>query len=383
MAAPDRQAGATFGVEEEFFLIDPVDGCPVDRTEEVVAKAGGNVHGGHEDDIGETQYELAPTQVEFASGVCTDLRDLDGRLRDARRRLADAAVQTGARLIASGTPPLAGVVRHTTREARFERIGALYQGLALGYQASGCHVHVGLPDRELAVEVVNHLRPWLPTLLALSVNSPLAEGRDTGYASWRTMETSRFPGAGIPPWFPDASSHEREIDRLVECGVLVDPQMTFWLARPSPHLPTVEVRVADAAGTVEDAVVQAGLTRALVRTALARISAGDEAPRVPDQVAAAAVWSAARYGLDGPAIHPVTERQIDARLLLRELLEHVTPALEECGDRALVTDLLTRIARRGTGAVRQRAAMGVGGIRAAIDFLIDQTAEPLDPASAV
>lgn len=144
MAAPDRQAGATFGVEEEFFLIDPVDGCPVDRTEEVVAKAGGNVHGGHEDDIGETQYELAPTQVEFASGVCTDLRDLDGRLRDARRRLADAAVQTGARLIASGTPPLAGVVRHTTREARFERIGALYQGLALGYQASGCHVHVGL-----------------------------------------------------------------------------------------------------------------------------------------------------------------------------------------------------------------------------------------------
>lgn len=370
MAHPE--AGRTLGVEEEFLLLDPVTGCPVDRAEEVVAKAGGeDVHGGS------TQYELAPTQVEFACGVCSGLRELHDRLRDARYRLAAAARETGTRLVSTGTPPLAGTVRHTTREERFERIGELYQGLAVGYQAAGCHVHVGLPDRELAVAVVNHLRPWLPTLLTLAVNSPLADGRDTGYASWRTMETSRFPGAGIPPWFPDAAGYDREIDRLVECGVLVDPRMTFWMARPSQHLPTVEVRVADAAGTVEEAVVQAGLTRALIRTALARISAGEEAPRVPDQVAAAALWSAARYGLDGPAIHPFTERRTDARRLLRELVEHVTPALEETGDRLLVTDLLGRITRYGTGAVRQRAAAGCGGPQATVDLLVDQVTEPL------
>jgi carboxylate-amine ligase len=217
-----------------------------------------------------------------------------------------------------------------------------------------------LPDRETAVHVVNHLRPWLPTLLALGGNSPFDRGRDTGYASWRMMDQAAFPGSGVPPFFRTAAEHDVRVARLVDCGVLVDEAMTFWLARPSPRYPTVEVRVADTAATVDDAVLQAGLTRALVDTAR---EAGT-APEPDDQVLAAAVWSAARYGLSGPGVDPMTARRVPAVELVEALLEHVSDALGD--DRDRIRSLVRGVSVNGTGAQRQRRA---GSPEAAVDLL--------------
>lgn len=190
------------------------------------------------------------------------------------------------------------------------------------------------------------------------------------------MEQSRFPGAGVPPWSADAAEFDRRVQCLVDGGVLADPAMTFWLARPSPHLPTVEVRVADAAGTVDEAVLQAALTRALVRRALWDLAAGRQAPRVDDQVCAAAVWSAARYGLDGPGVHPLEGTAVPAMRLVKELMGRVRPALEESGDLAAVEAALARLRVVGTGAVRQRRAAAVNGTAGAAAMLIRQTARP-------
>jgi carboxylate-amine ligase len=366
--------GTTMGVEEEFLLVDPVTGTTVPRAAQVLARAsrrpphspGAQFHA-----------ELVATQVEAVTGVCTTLSSLRRQLTGNRRRLADAAAAEGTRLLSSGTPVRPCADPPFTDGDRFASIAERYAALVTGYQSSGCHVHIGVADRETAVAVANHLRPWLPTLLTLSVNSPIDRGTDTGHASWRMVGQLRFPGAGAPPWFPSAAAYDRQIDRLVDSGVLTDHKVTFWLARPSPHLPTVEVRAADATATVEEAVHQAALARALVRRALADLEKGREAPRIDHQTCAGALWSAARYGLDGPGVHPIEGRRVPALRMVGELLERVRPALEDTGDLTEVGALLTGLYRGGTGAVRQRRAAALGG-SALVRMLIRQTVgEPL------
>lgn len=337
----------TFGVEEEFLLADPVTGRPAPAADEVLKAA-------REEPGPAVHAELMRTQVEAATDPCVTLTELAGQLTHGRRRLATAAGQCGVLLVPSGTPVLGGEAVASDGE-RFAGIATRYAEVVRDYQACGCHVHVAVPDLPTAVAVCNHLRPWLPTLLALSANSPFHHGRDTGYASWRMVEQSRFPGAGVPPWFRDAADYTGRVARLVDCGVLEDEAMTFWLVRPSPTWPTVELRVADTAVDVPAALLQAALSRALVVTALADLARGREAPRLDDQVLAAAVWTAARHGLDGPGVHPVRACQVPVTELLDELVTRVAPALAETGDLATVRELFGEVSRHGTGAERQRA----------------------------
>ncbi|WP_433262322.1 carboxylate-amine ligase [Actinosynnema sp. CS-041913] len=351
----------TVGVEEEFLLVDSVTRRTVPRAGVVLSRVGELPPGAKVDP------ELFGTQVEFASGVCTDLDDLRGQLAAGRRALVDAAGAEGALVVPSGTPVLADPAPPLAAGERFRRISDIYGGQVADYQCCGCHVHVGVPDRDTAVAVVNHLRPWLPTLLALSVNSPFAHDRDTGFGSWRMVDQSRFPGSGVPPRFGSADEHDAAVDLLVDCGVLVDAGMTFWLARPSPRYPTVEVRVADTAATVEEAVLQAGLTRALVDRALADLAAGREAPELDDRVLAAAVWSASRYGVDGPGVDPWRGGRVPAVDLARSLVEHVAGALPGALSKALDGALENALAE-GSGARRQRRA-AVRGPVAVVDML--------------
>src|SRR5918997_4729223 len=176
-------AGLTIGVEEEFLLVDEMSGRTVPRVAAVLAKAsaappcveGSALHS-----------ELLNTQVEAATGVCITLEDLRAQLCQARARLSDAARSEATVLISSGTPVLADIVAPTaTAGERYDHIARTYAGVVADYQVCGCHVHVGVPDRDTAVAVVNHVGFWLPTLLAMSGNSPFHQGRDTGYASWR------------------------------------------------------------------------------------------------------------------------------------------------------------------------------------------------------
>lgn len=319
------QCADTVGVEEEFLIVDMASGRTAVRADAVLAGVQDTV-------LTKFHGELASTQVEAATGPCTSVADLGEALREARRTLAKVAGELGLGLISRGTPmkpSLQPIVSHG--HPRFRRVLDTYAGVVEHYEACGCHVHVGVPDRETGVRVLNHVRPWLPTLLALSANSP-----DNGYASWRMVQQSRFPGSGVPPVFSSAAEYDARVARMVACGTLVDRAQSFWLARLSPKLPTVEFRVADAARTVDDAVLQAALSRALVHTACL----GDESPPVRDDVCAAAVWTASRYGLDGAAVDPWRECRVPATALLEALLEHVTPVLKARGELSLVHDLV-------------------------------------------
>ncbi|MEV6611891.1 YbdK family carboxylate-amine ligase [Kutzneria sp. NPDC051319] len=337
----------TIGVEEEFLLVDRA-GTTTPRAAEVLARCPSSLPDGMT-----VQRELRDTQIEVATGICTSFDELRGQLVAGRQTLAAACPDV--RVLASGTPVLGSARPERALDTRFRAVDRLYAGITADYEACGCHVHVGVPDKDTAVAVVNHVARWLPTLLALSVNSPFHNGQDHGYGSWRIVQQSRFPGSGLAPRCADFSQWQQETARLVDCGVLVDERQTFWYARPSPHLPTVEFRIADTAAAVDDAVLQALLCRALVNTALAQLDRGAEA--VSAQAGAAAVWTAARYGMDGPAVDPLLGKQVSAGIMLAGLLDHVRDALVEAGD----LDEVHRLLRdRRTGATLQRLVAAAG-----------------------
>ncbi|WP_327145953.1 carboxylate-amine ligase [Nocardia sp. NBC_01327] len=342
----------TVGFEEEFLLVD-ANGVPAPKADLVLDWLRANLD---PDESERFKPELQKVQIESVSGVHTSMKALHAELSTARQRLGAAADRCELAVLPVGTAPACGAAADVTTHSRYERIHHRYGEMTRSYTACGAHVHVGIDDAEQAVAVVNHLRPWLPILVAIGANSPFHHGRDSGYSSWRIAEQARFPGAGLPPFSRSAADYRERIAVLRECGVLIDDHMSFWMARPSDAFPTVEVRAVDTAATVDDAVLQALLTRGLVHTAIRKLDAGIEGPALDDQVAAAAVWTAARYGLDGPAIDPIGQIQVPAVRMVEKLTAWIADELEEVGDTAEATRLLTAVHQHGTGAARQRIA---------------------------
>lgn len=337
------------GVEEEFLLVS-ADGRPLPRGAAVISAA---------DDSG-VEPELTKVQVEINAPVSHHSSQLRDHLVGLRSSVAEAAARHGARLLAVGAPPGGDPGQPITEKPRYQEMERRFGRLAREQAVCGCHVHIDVPDQEAAVQVSNHLRPWLPTLLALTANSPIYLGEDTGFASWRSIMWSRWPCSGPPPYFDSAERYDELVAMQVASGSILDEQMVYWDVRPSSHLPTVEVRVSDVPATVDETVLLATLVRALVMTALDAIAAGRAAPRIDSEVLRAAYWIAARDGLAGPGLDVAGVRSLPVPELLGLLMAHVGPALDQLGERSEVERILAIVLSEGNGAIRQRKAFGQG-----------------------
>lgn len=339
------------GVEEEYLVVDPVTRAVVPRAAEVLESASAR--------LGDrASTEITRFQVEAKTPPQSSGEDLVRELRAMREAQAAAAAEHGMALIASGTPPLGDYVPPPISElARYDLGIANYRSLHDEQSICAAHVHVHLPDRDEAVLVGNHVRAWLPVLLALTANSPIWGGRDTGYSSWRILTWGKWPVAGPPPYLSSYQEYERVVDALAETGALVDPATVFWDVRPSPRLPTLEVRVADVPATTEETALLALVVRGLVTVSLERVRRDDPGPQIGAELLRAAYWRAARDGLHGQAVDPATGRLRPARDVVDTLVEHITPALDAGGDLAAVTRALRRLYAVGDGASRQRAAL--------------------------
>ncbi|GAB3136980.1 glutamate--cysteine ligase [Micromonospora sonneratiae] len=320
--------------------------------------------------------EITKLQVETKTEPCTSTRELTGQLIEARRVVADCARADGLRIMASGTPVLSGAVPPPITEGPRQARGmATYRGLHDEQSICAVHVHVELPDRDRALKVSNHLRPLLPTLITLTANSPYWEGRDTGYASWRTVTWSRWPVAGPPPYFTSAAHYDQVVRTLSDAGALVDAGTIFWDVRPSPRQPTLEIRVADVPITPQESAAFAALVRALVVAAGEAVDRGEPGPAVRDELMRVAYWQAARDGIWGSGLDVSTGCLVPAAQLVHRLVDSVRPVLTEFGDDELVADWTRRWCADGTGAVRQRTAAGRRGqLTDTVDHLIEQTA---------
>lgn len=359
--------GPTLGVEEEYLLLDPLTGHNMPVAEEV--------HAALPDDVTAlSRREFRRSMVEMVTPVCRSLADVRRNLLTLRLAAAKAAATTGAQLVAVGATPVADADDGVSDDSRFRRIASHYGPIVAHPAVCGCHVHVGVPDRDLAIQVGNHLRIWLPVVQAIAVNSPLHAGVDTGHASWRAMQLDRWPSLGPTPYFASTDDYDRAVRALVASGVMLDETMVLWHARPSTRYPTVEVRVADVCPTVDDTMLVAGLVRALVATAIDDIQAARPAPRARDHLVRAAHWNAAHTGLVGTLTDLRTGGTRPAFHLVDDLVDRVGPALRRHGDLTLVRRGLARLRERGTGADRQRRAYArTGDVRAVLAELAHQT----------
>jgi len=362
-------------VEEEFFVVDPATRSVVPRAEAVLERArhtlGGQVSG-----------EITKFQLETRTQPCLEAGQVLGELAGARAELSAAAGAEGLRIIASGTPVLGEVVPQPITEGpRQARGTATFRGLHDELSLCAMHVHVEMPDRERAVLVSNHLRQYLPTIIALAANSPYWPEHDTGYASWRTIAWTRWPVAGPPPYFSSAAHYDNLVATLTEAGSLVDTSTIFWDIRPSERFPTLEVRAADVPMTARESALLAALIRALAADAAARVDDGDPGPVLPAELLRVAYWRAARDGLNGHGVDVRTGRLVPATELAERLLAAARPVLADYGELDQVTSWLRDLLGRGDGAARQRqAAARQGRLADVVDHLIGQAAAGEQPA---
>ncbi|MDU0294423.1 glutamate--cysteine ligase [Saccharothrix longispora] len=365
----------TLGVEEDFLVVDPGSGLPLPAAADVIDLA--NRFGA------DLRPELTRAQVEGGTPVCRGMREVRGHLLSTRSLAAAAASRVGGQLLAVGVPPVGPPAQELTDDDRHRGLGRHYGMLAAEHGVCGARVHVAVPDRETAVQVCNHLRPWLPVLLALTANSPIHQGVDTGYASWRSVLCGRWACSGAPPYFTSVEHYDAVVGMVVGSGAAPDAGTVFWDVRPSEHVAAVEVRVSDVPATVDESVLLAILVRALVVTAVQAVERGESALPVCEQALRAAYWRAAHDGIGGDGLDLFSSRRVPAADLLRRLVRHVRPVLCRTGELRAVNALLTKVFHGGNGAVRQlRAFRRRGRLEDVVEVLTRDTVLDFAPGTA-
>jgi carboxylate-amine ligase len=291
--------------------------------------------------------------------------------------MIEAAATDGKVIAAAGTHPFSHWEdQKLTPKPRYWQSAADFQQLTRELVIFGCHVHIGLNDRETAVQVLNRVRPWLAPLLALSSNSPFWLGADTGYASFRTELWGRFPQSGVPHAFESRAEYEALVRTLVETGSIQDATRIYWDVRLPEKTPTIELRVTDVCMRVDEAVMIAALARGLIGTCYEQVMRDEPWTAVRPELLRAAHWRAARYGLERELIDVEAGRAVPACEMLERLLRFVQPSLEEAGDWEEVSGLLREIMQEGTGAVRQRKAYErAGRMEDVVDLIVAETAK--------
>ncbi|MFC9819619.1 YbdK family carboxylate-amine ligase [Streptomyces erythrochromogenes] len=360
----------TMGVEEEFLLVDRRTGRPMARGPRVV-EAAIPILGGR------AQTEFFGPQVEVCTRPTATLAVLRSELALLRGVMAEAAAGEGCLLVATGTPAVPpGRPLTVTPGERYERMAARWSSLVGGYDGMvcGCHIHVGVTGHAQALALANHMRPWLPTLQAIAANSPFSLGRDTGWASHRSVEWARWPGVGPAPLL-DEAGYERLAGRLVRTGTLLDRRMIYWHARPSERVPTLEIRVCDVNADLDVVVLLTALVRGLATSLLPDIGSGRPPPALPIRRLQAAHALAAQRGLLGEGLDPARGVHVPAVVLAEGLLNLAAPGLAATGDLDLTAELLERLQRSGGGAASQRTAhLRRGRLTDVVDELARTTA---------
>lgn len=347
------KAELTLGAEEELHLIDLHSGKLSARAPQLLSR------------LPSANYsaEIQRSTVETNTNVVHSLSGLRDELLRLRRGLIHVASSEGIGVAAVGTAPRSGFADfELTTTGRYSRMQEQYRLLVDEQLICGTQIHVGVSDRDLAVQIAQRISRDLSVLLALSASSPFWNGQDTGYASIRTIIWQRWPSAGATGHLNSAAEYDELLADLIRSGVIADAKMAYFDVRPSAHAPTLELRVCDACPLVDDAILIAGLFRAMVRAAELDIETGKPHRPIRAPLHRAAMWQAARGGLSGVLLdgseHP---QPIPAADAVRALIRRLREPLEELGDYDDVNYLAETTLARGNSSDRQRAAFAENG----------------------
>ncbi|MCS5736021.1 carboxylate--amine ligase/circularly permuted type 2 ATP-grasp protein [Herbiconiux daphne] len=362
-------AELTLGAEEELHLIDLASGKLSARAPQILSRLPSENY----------SAEIQRTTVETNTDIVTSLSGLRDEILRLRKGVIDAAAPDGVGIACVGTAPRSEFADfELTTTGRYGRMQEQYRLLVDEQLICGTQIHVGVSDRDVAVDIAQRVSRDLPVLLALSASSPYWNGHDTGYSSIRSIIWQRWPSAGVTGPLASGAQYDELLSDLIATGVIADSKMAYFEVRPSSHAPTLELRVCDACPIVDDAVLIAGLFRATVRAAELDIEAGRPFVDVAAPIHRAAMWQAARSGLSGDllddTLHP---RPTAAAHAVRHLIRRLRPQLEELGDYDDVVELSETLLARGNSADRQRAAFAERGeLDAVVKLAVEETHGP-------
>src|SRR5438132_4891349 len=361
----------TLGIEEEFAIIDP-------ETRELRSHIQEILEYGKVILKEQIKPEMHQSVVELGTEICQSIVDARAHVIELRSRLAELAGRSGLKIVSVGTHPFSHWRDQLiTQGERYREIVKDMQQLARANLIFGLHVHVGIPNRESAIHVMNQARYFLPHIYALSVNSPFWVGQDTGLKGYRLKVFERFPRTGIPDAFESLSEYEDYCKLLVKTGCIDNPKKIWWDIRLHPVFDTLEVRVCDAQSRVDDTLAVAALIQAVISKLYKLLRQNTTFRVYRRRLLDENRWRASRYGIDGKLIDFGREAEVETRSLLNELMEFVSTEVDELGSKREMTHI-ERIMREGTGADRQLEVFHrTNDMKAVVDQIVDETYEGL------
>jgi glutamate---cysteine ligase / carboxylate-amine ligase len=361
----------TLGIEEEFAIVDP-------QTRELRSHIQEILEGGKVLLKEQIKPEMHQSVVELGTEICSSITNAREHVVELRSKLASLAGRAGLRIASTGTHPFSHWRDQLITEGeRYQEIVKDMQQLARANLIFGLHVHVGIPERETAIHVMNQARYFLPHIYALSVNSPFWVGRDTGLKGYRLKVFERFPRTGIPDAFESLSEYEDYCKILVKTGCVDNAKKIWWDIRLHPFFDTLEVRVCDAQSRVDDTLAMAALIQAVIAKLYKLLRHNTTFRVYRRRLLDENRWRASRYGIEGKLIDFGREAEVETRSLLNELLEFVSTEVDELGSKREMAHI-ERIMREGTGADRQLAAFHRrNDLKAVVDQIVAETYEGL------
>lgn len=340
----------TIGIEEEYLLVDPQTCMLAEAPKALMAECAEALEG-------QVSPEFLQCQIEVGTRVCETIGEAREDLRRLRRTVAELSARHGLAPIAASCHPFADwkSQSHTPKD-RYDGLARDLAGVARRMLICGMHVHVGIDDKDLRIDLVNQLAYFLPHLLALSCSSPFWQGEDTGLASYRLTVFDNLPRTGLPPRLGGWGEFERSVAALVELGLIEDGTKIWWDLRPSHRFPTIESRICDVCPRIEDTLTLAALTQAVVRM-LWRLRQRNQRWRIYDNfLVAENRWRAQRYGCAEGLIDFGRREIVPVPELIDELLHLIA---EDAGwlRSTAECERARGMAAEGPSAVRQRAAL--------------------------
>jgi carboxylate-amine ligase len=373
---PLKDPSFTIGIEEEYLLVERASRDLVREMPQALFDAAQSAL------QGQVAREFLKSQIEVGTSVHATPREAGAELARLRATVARLADEHGLAPLAVSTHPFARWnAQQPTERERYQAIAKDLAGVGRRLVICGMHVHVGIEDDELRIDLFNQARYFLPHLLVLSTSSPFAEGEDTGLKCYRLAAYDELPRTGMPGRFEGWQEYVQTIDLLVRNGIIEDASKIWWDLRPSSRFPTLEMRVTDVCTRLQDAVCVAAMYVCILRM-LYRLRRANQMWRTyPLFLLAENRWRAQRYGVAGTLFDLGKGELVPFRDLVEELLVMLREDAEALGCLREIEHARTIVAR-GTSADRQVAcferltAQGMpreDALRGVVDHLIDET----------
>lgn len=370
---------ASLGVEVELQLLDRETGDLSPGAPRVLNACA-------EESICGTSEELMQSMLEIKTGICRNVAEAQGELVATLARVRNISRSMGFELAIAGTHPFHRTTGSVLSPGeRYERINDRLAWMVHQRVVFGLHVHVGMPDGDMAIGVINMLVQYLPHLLAVTANSPFWQGIDTGLASCRTALYRSLPHAGVPRYFPKWKDFRTFARTMRDCGAIQSPKDIYWDIRPRPDLGTIEFRVCDMPPTLSNTLAAVALIRALVISTQRLLEERPQLRRGDMRrhwIAVENKWLATRYGLEAMYIRTPGGKRRPLRSCVADLVERLMPIARESGDDSYLAGLLP-LQQFETGAARQRRIYReTGSWHSLIDDMIGRLSAEVDALSA-